>query len=182
MTFAQKEPKTVTEFYLALPGGIYGIEGIQDTDIRGFEDDFLFYSNERNESQSAIRKYRRSLIKVEDIKNGYLRLESAEWEGRVELALFKKADGTYLFAVSQVSCGPGCSGGMLFLTYKGGKWKNVTKQVFPYTFTENYFKLPHIGTAIELVCGADGNESCRGGTTLSEFQWDGEKFSKRYIR
>src|SRR5689334_3779720 len=71
---AQTQPRTVTEFYLALPGGIYGIEGTQDSDTPGFENDFFFYANERNESRAAIRTYRRSLIKTADIKNGYLRL------------------------------------------------------------------------------------------------------------
>src|SRR5947208_19871 len=112
----QTQPKTVTDFYLTLPGGINGIEGTQDSQLRGFEDDFFFYANERNESTSAIRTYRKSLIKIEDLKNGYLRLESNEWKGWVEIALFKKADGSDLIAISQVACGNGCQGGLIFLT------------------------------------------------------------------
>ena len=38
----QTQPGTVTEFYLALPGSINGIEGTQDPDIPGFENDFFF--------------------------------------------------------------------------------------------------------------------------------------------
>src|ERR1043165_9604012 len=67
----QTQPKTVTEFYLALPGGINGIEGISDSEVPGFADDFFFYDNERNESRASILKYRKSLIKIEDLKNGY---------------------------------------------------------------------------------------------------------------
>ena len=84
------------------------MEGTQDNEVFGFEDDFLFYSNERNESPSAILRYRKSLIKIEDIKNGYLRLESNEWKGWTEVALFKKADGSSLVGISQVECKPGC--------------------------------------------------------------------------
>src|SRR6185369_11743797 len=116
--FGQTQPKTVTEFYLALPGGINGIEGTSDSDVPGFEDDFFFYDNERNESRAAILKYRKSLIKTEDLKNGYLRLESSKWQGWVEIALFKKADGSYVVAISQVVCRQGCSGGVIFATFK----------------------------------------------------------------
>ncbi len=173
----QTQPRTVTEFYLALPGGIYGIEGTQDAEIPGFEDDFFFYSNERNESRSAILKYRKSLIKVEDIKNGYLRLESNEWKGWVEIALFKKADGSYVVAISQVACGPACSGGVIFATYKTGHWKNVTKQVFPRSLPRaSYYQLPRVGTSIVLVCGDDSGKSCHAGDKLTEFQWNKEKF------
>ena len=174
---AQINLTTVTDYYLSLPGGIYGIEGTQDSEIPGFEDDFFFYANERNESQSAIRKYRKSIIKIEDLKNGYLRLEGKGWDGWVEIALFKKSDESYVVAISQVGCGPGSKGGLLFATYKNSKWKNVTKQVFPYEVqTENYYKLPRTGTTIELICGDDSNKTCRNGTALGKFKWNREKF------
>ena len=176
--FGQPHPKTVTELYLALPDGIHGIQGTQDVEIPGFEDDFFFYSNQRTESRSSILKYRKSLIKIEDIKNGYLRLESKEWEGWVEIALFKKSDGSYLVALSQVACGPGCSGGVIFSTYKSGNWKNVTNQVFPGSSQRGYYKLPRFGTTIALVCGDDGGESCHDGETLAKFQWNKDKFLK----
>ena len=173
----QTRPRNVTEFYLALPGSINGIEGTQNSEIPGFEDDFFFYSNARNESKSSILKYRRGLIKSEDLRNGYLRLESREWEGWVEIALFKKADGSSLLAISQVACAPGCNGGILFLTYLNDRWKNVTSQVFPIPKQRaNYYELPRIGTSISLVCGDAGNQSCRNGEKLAEFQWDRNKF------
>jgi hypothetical protein len=167
----------VTEFYLALPGGIYGIEGTQDSDIPGFENDFFFYANERNESRAAIRRYRRSLIKIEDLKNGYLRLESNEWKGWAEVALFKKADGSYLVAISQVTCEPWCRGGLVFATYKSGHWKDATKQVFPGSSQQHgYYKLPRVGTSIVLICGDKSSKNCLFGVELAEFQWNKEKF------
>lgn len=176
-TAAQTQPKTVTEFYLALPGGIYGIAGTQDSEIPGFEDDFFFYANERNESKASILKYRKSLIKNEDIKNGYLRLESNEWKGWVEIALFKKVDGSYVVAISQVSCEPACGGGVIFATYKNGHWRSVTKQVFPASSLQHgYYKLPRVGTSIVLICGDKSGQSCLFGVELAEFQWNKEKF------
>ena len=176
-TLGQTPPKTVTEFYLKLPGSINGIEGTQDNEVFGFEDDFLFYSNERNESPSAILRYRKSLIKIEDIKNGYLRLESNEWKGWTEVALFKKADGSSLVAISQVECKPGCSGGLIFSLYTKGHWNNVTRQVFPESSSlHGYYTLPRVGTSIALVCGDD---NCRHGEKLAEYQWNKEEFIKK---
>ena len=174
---AQTQPRTVTDFYLALPGGIYGIEGTQDSDTPGFENDFFFYANERNESRAAIRTYRRSLIKTADIKNGYLRLESNDWKGWAEVALFKKADASYVVGISQVACEASCSGGVIFATYRYGHWKDVTKQVFLGSSQQHgYFKLPRVGTSIVLICGDKTNKGCLFGVELAEFQWNGEKF------
>jgi len=175
---AQTQPRTVTEFYLALPGSINGIEGTQDSDIPGFENDFFFYANERNESKASILKYRRSLIKTEDLKNGYLRLESNDWKGWGEVALFKKTDGSYLVAISQVACEPSCSGGVIFATYKSGHWKDVTKQVFPGSSQPHgYYQLPRVGTSIVQICGDKSSKSCRFGVELAEFQWNKETFA-----
>ena len=176
----QTHPTTVTDFYLALPGGIYGIQGSQDSELPGFENDFFFYANERNESRDAILNYRRSLIKIEDIKNGYLRLESKDWKGWVEIALFKKADGSYVVAISQTACEPTCRGGVMFAIYENGRWKNVTKQVFPHSSKQRgYYQLPRVGTSIDLLCGDKG---CSPGEKLAEFHWDKERFSEQSTR
>jgi hypothetical protein len=173
----QPQQRTVTEFYLALPGSINGIEGTQDLNIPGFENDFFFYANERNESRTAIRTYRRTLIKIEDIKNGYLRIESNEWKGWAEIAIFKKTDGTYVVAISQVTCAASCRGGVIFATHKSGRWENVTKQVFPHSEQrEKYYQLPREGTSIVLICGDKSSKSCVFGGELAEFQWNKEKF------
>jgi hypothetical protein len=174
---AQTQTKTVTEFYLALPGSINGIEGTQDSDIPGFENDFFFYTNERNESTAAIRAYRKSLIKIEDITNGYLRLEAHEWKGWAEIALFKKADGSYVVAISQVACTASCRGGVIFATYRSGHWKDVTKQLLPHSSQQHgYYQLPRVGTSIVLVCGDKTSKSCLFGVELAEFQWNKERF------
>src|SRR5438552_18609665 len=104
-TFAQPQPKTVTDFYLALPSDRYSHP--IGKEISGKE---------------AIAKYRKSLITVEDISNGYIKLENNEMEGWSEFALFKKSDGTYILAVSEIGCGPGCDGHLQLLTYNNGKW------------------------------------------------------------
>ena len=176
---AQTRPKTVTEFYLALPTSFNVVKNLEQSPFR---DGFFFndfYSNERNTSGAEIMKFRKSLIKIQDVQNGYMRLEGT-WEGWVEIALFKKADGEYLVALSQVACGPGCQGDVMFLTYKKGVWTNVTKQVFPSSPSSDrgYFKFPRVGTTIDLICGDDGGEDCKDGSKLAEFKWNKTTFVK----
>jgi hypothetical protein len=176
---AQYNPKTVTEFYLALPTSFNIVRNLDETPFRdGFFFD-EFYENEKTTSRAAILKHRKALIKIEDIKNGYLKLQPKGSDGWAEIALFKKDDGNYLVALSQVECGPGCSGDLMFLLYSRGTWTNVTKHVFPPGPSSNdgYFKLPRAGTAIELVCGDAGNETCLNGKIISEFHWNREKFT-----
>jgi hypothetical protein len=177
MTFAQKQPKTVTEFYLALPTSF---DVVRDVDKSPFRDGFFFddfYSNERNASWDEIIKFRKSQIKIEDVKNGYLRLEGTR-EGWEELALFKKSDGGYIVALSQVDCGPGCVGDVMFLSYDRGAWTNVTNKVFPFSPSSKrgYFQLPRVGTTIKLVCSDESNEDCKDESTLNTFEWNKVKF------
>lgn len=173
----ERELKTVTDFYLAMPRNI---SEIASPDGSSFESDFYFNDNGTNKSDSAIAKYRKSLIKTEDIKNGYLKLESNGWEGWMEIVIFKRVDGHYIVAVTQVGCGPSCIGEIMFLTYSGDKWTNVTNQVFPVTPSsfKGYFRLPRVGTTVELVCGDDSSEDCKKGETLSVFKWNKGKFIK----
>ena len=90
----KNNPQTVTDYYLLLPADNLPIlESV---------------------------KSRRSIIKTEDAKNGYLRLEGA-WEGWAEIALFRKSNREVVIAVEEVGCGPECSGAAQFLSYKNGK-------------------------------------------------------------
>lgn len=174
------QPKTVTDYFLAMPSNIYA------TNMEG----------DKITGKAALTKHRKSLIKTEDIKNGYLKLEGP-WESWAEIALFKKKDGSYLIAQSETGCGPACEGFIKFFTYKAGKWTDVTKQVFPMPSesqvatalkakkinTEdgmsNYFLLPQTGTTVKMACNM-----CENGETnedselvLMEFNWNGEKFT-----
>jgi len=178
--FAQVPLKTVTDYFLAMPADVYATT-IDGKTVKG---------------KAALTKYRKSLIKIEDIKNGYLKLEGA-WEGWAEIALFKKKDGSFLIAQAETGCGPACDGFIKFFTYNSGKWTDVTKQVFPTLSekqinqafinkkisledgTSHYFLLPRVGTTIKMACNM-----CENGETtddpdlvLMEFAWNGEKFT-----
>lgn len=179
--FAQ--PKTVTDYFLAMPADMYA------TSITG----------DKYKSKAELTEFRRSLIQVEDVKNGYLKLEGP-WEGWAEIALFKKADGGYLIAESNVGCGPECGGDLKLFTYVNGKWTNVTKMYAPKV-TEKmvfdgyrkrggkdpeitkpgdvgyYFKLPREGRTMKLACNMcdDGTEDF----VVLEYDWNGKSFVKK---
>ena len=177
----QAKPRTVTEFYMAMPTSFNIVKNLEDTPFReGF---FFneFYENEGVVSKAAIIKHRRSLIKIEDIANGYLKLQPKDSNGWEEVALFKKADGNYLIAISQVECAP-CAGDLMILAYDNkGTWTNVTKQVFGTDSQsyDGYFKLPRTGTTIELACGDESNDNCKSGAALADYDWNKTKFVKR---
>lgn len=180
---AQDDLKTVTDFYLAMPSGSY------DLLPEGEGDSYLFREDEEVKGKAAITKFRRSLIKIEDVKNGYLRLESNLWEGGwMEIALFKKTDGSSIAAISQVECGPGCSGGAQFLTYSNGKWADVSSQYFPKLSKAQdeardqgcYFKLPRAGRTLKMWCGDTEEDGESKGREFS-FEWNGAKFIGKQI-
>lgn len=144
-------------------------------------------------------KNRKSLIQMEDLKNGYLGLSSLQKEGAAQIALFRKNNREAVIAVSEFECGPACRGGITLLQYKSGKWTDVTARLLPeiddheilaafnriktpdddahdesdppYTTWE----LPVKGTTLRLVLG-DASES--SGKTLLSFAWNGERFVK----
>lgn len=76
---AKNNPNTVTDYYLLLPA-----------------DNLMILESVKS---------RRSIIKTEDAKNGFLRLEGA-WEGWAEIALFRKTNREAVIAVEYIGCGP----------------------------------------------------------------------------
>ena len=73
---ARSSPRTVMDYYLMLP------------------DKYVPFAKNEN---------RRSLVKIKDIKNGYLKLEVDGWDGWAEIALFKKTDGSSIVAVQEMA-------------------------------------------------------------------------------
>lgn len=176
-TAAFGQLKTVTDYYLSLPPDIYG------------QDNY----GEPLKGKKKLEEYRRSLIKQEDIENNYLRLEGI-WEGWAEILLFRKEDGSVIFAHAESGCGPVCSGSIHFYSYQAGKWTEVTDDIFPEIteaeleklYRKNnlsveegiyaYFLLPQVGDTVRLACNVCSDEEH---FTLLRFQWNGERFVRK---
>lgn len=143
-------------------------------------------------------KNRRSIIKKQDVANGYLRLESSDWEGWAEVALFRKTNREAVIGVVYVGCGPECSGAAQFFSYKNGKWADVTADVMPETLGDenilaaynriktktdeaysledlpnSYWEMPQKGTTLKLALGSESDSK---GKTLLKFNWNGTRF------
>jgi hypothetical protein len=184
--FSFAQPKTVTDYFLAMPNDIYSSK-VDGTKVKG---------------KAAITKLRKSMIKIEDVKNGYLKIEGG-WEGWAEIALFKKTDGSYIVAQAESGCGPACDGFVRFWKYSNGKWTNVTKTVFTEPISKAvsklfneikpasdeaadesgmpfYYNLPRQGKIIKVACN-ECSEVLHGKDdfTIMEFEWNGSKFVKK---
>lgn len=69
-------------------------------------------------------------ITVEDLKNGYLKIEGA-FEGYIEVALFRKKDRSPILIVSNTSCGPVCTSGVRAYAHKDSKMIDITDKTLP---------------------------------------------------
>lgn len=69
-------------------------------------------------------------VTIEDLKNGYLKIEGA-FEGYIEVALFRKKDKSPILVISNTSCGPVCHSGVNAYTHKDGKMSDITDEILP---------------------------------------------------
>lgn len=168
VAFVQKQPQSVIDYYLRLPSKYLTVGG--------------------------NREQRLKAIKINDARNGYLRIEG-DWEGFAEIALFKKPDRTYLIAVSDVQFGPGPDQRLYFLEYRNDQWTDRTREVLPAISNEaiaaaymskkapgdedfgqdvpHIYLLPRVGTTITIVTAPGLIER---NITLLELKWTGSRF------
>jgi len=166
---------------------------------RSVVDYFMLLPAEHLSLLEHAKKNRKSLIQIQDLKNGYLGLSTVETEGAAQIALFRKANREAIIAVSEFDCAPVCSGGLKLLQYKNGKWTDVTAQLLPQiddadilaaynrvkavddeaqTLEDMPFtlwELPKKGTTLRLNLGEASSPSNK---TLLKFAWKGDHFVK----
>jgi len=188
ISFAQ--PKTVTDFFLAMPAN----------------DNFPFYQSSETTTKEKLSEFRKKMIRVEDIKNGYLKLEGG-WNGYGEIALFKKTDGSYLIADMRADCEEGCEGFLNLYSYKNGNWKDVGYDLLPKygeiamefnkkrpkgaraanvagddTVGFSYlYHLPRVGRTIKISCSmcVPSQKNVDEQFFFAEYEWNGAKFVKK---
>lgn len=144
-------------------------------------------------------EHRTKNVKIDDKKNGYLEAAGADAVGDIQMAMFKKKDGTYLYALSY---GVGDSTDDFFVLGREGEhWKDVTKDVMPALTNEMVDKraqekipdfkknnkkltdsasgtyaylLPRKGTTIKVIVSSDAYTGPQ--VILWRLKFDGNKF------
>lgn len=142
-------------------------------------------NNDLISSNLLEKEYTR--ITVEDIKNGYLKIEGA-FEGWIEVALFRKKNGQAILLIGENTCGPACGTELYAFESVKGKMMNVSKKVLPKITEDDVVKqfrhvkkdpeaemisylyvLPQYGTTIKIT----NDES---GELIYEIKWENDKF------
>ncbi|HEX8246691.1 MAG TPA: hypothetical protein VF599_00785 [Pyrinomonadaceae bacterium] len=157
-----KQPKTVRDFFMLLPARYFSLDCCIGKDLR-------------RSKQEYLERY----LNVEDAANGYMSGAGDAAQDGFAMALFKRANGTYLIAFYTYGEGgvedtPWC----VFLDYKNGKWTDVSRAVVPNYNAQKYiYELPRQGTTIEVFGKDEMGEGFYKGKKLYDLIWQNGKFS-----
>ena len=164
---ADDGPKTVRDFFALLPEKYFILEG-------------CFRESDKDCSK-ARAEYLKTFTEVEDIANGYFKGGCDGAQACIEMAIFKRPDGSYLVGLAT-------SGEMMndfyFLDYKDGKWSDISSTVVPEFSKKNWYELPRVGTTVKVFAkkideqGKD-YEISEKGKKLYDLEWKDGKFTKQ---
>lgn len=163
----QTGPRTVMDFFALLPDEYFLLEGCD----RATDKD----------CKKARAEYLKSYSEVVDIKNGYFKGGCDGGQRCIDMAIFKRPDGTYLVGVATYA---EMSTDFYFLDYSGGKWTDVGEKVIPEYTTKNWYEIPRVGTTMTVysrkyIEGPDDPEVSIRGQKLYELTWKDGKFVKK---
>ena len=157
-------PKTVREFFMALPDKYFTLEGCESEKDKG--------------CKKAKEDYLRNLLEAEDTANGYLKGGCDGAQHCIEMALFKKPDGTYVIGVTTEG---EMSSHAYFLDYNGSTWTDISSKVVPQYSKKNFYQLPQYGTTVEVFGKQVSDEDADAdigdkGDKLYDLEWKNGKF------
>lgn len=160
------QPKTVRDFFNALPEKYFTLEGCdRETD---------------KDCSKARAEYLKNFTLVEDIPNGYFKGGCDGAQSCIEMAIFKKPNGTYLVGVAtEFEMGSN----FYFLDYAGGKWEDVSVTEVPAYSKKNWYELPRRGTTMKvyaknIIEQGDDFEASEKGKLLYSLAWKDGRFTK----
>lgn len=162
---ATNQPKTVRDFYMLLPQKYFTLEGCEpkkDKDCRKAKLDYL-----------------KTFVNIEDNENAFMSGDCDGAQKCLDMALFKRPDGSYLVVVSNSY---ELTQDDYFLDYRNGNWTEVSAQVVPEFSRKNMYKLPHYGTTIQVFAKKVTEpgvaiESGEMGKKLYDLEWKDGKFT-----
>src|SRR5262245_5975280 len=166
-------PKTVREFFMALPDKYFTVMGCQPAKDKG--------------CTKAKEDYLRNVLQAEDSATGYLKAGCDGGQECIEMALFRKPDGTYVIGVTT---GSELASHSYFLDYNGKTWTDISSKVVPQFSKKNYYQLPQYGTTVEVfgrqIADEDKDEDADApadtgekGDKLYDLEWKGSKFAMK---
>ena len=160
------QPKTVRDFFNLLPEKFFTLEGCdRETD---------------KDCRKARAEYLKNFTLVEDIPNGYFKGACDGAQACIEMAIFKRPDGTYLVGIAtEFEMGSN----FYFLDYADGTWEDLSAAVVPDYSKKNWYELPRRGTTIKvyakkIVEEGDDFEASEKGELLYSLAWKEGKFVK----
>jgi hypothetical protein len=128
-----KKPKTVRDFFYLLPYKYFEVEGCR--------------SGNNSDCKSGRDHYLQTFLRVDDAANGYLEGGCEGGQACIEMALFKRPNGTYFVGVATFTT---MTDDYYFLEYKNGKWYDISYRVIPGFSKSHGYRLPRYGTTIEV--------------------------------
>lgn len=162
---AQKEPKSVREFFLAFTQDVFYVEGCDEPSDPG--------------CAKARARHLERYLEVEDTKNGYLSAGGDGAQAALRMTIFRKPEGSYIVAVNQFG---EIGDDYNFYVYENGRWRDVSNDVIPDYSTQKIYELPRYGTRVEVfakkIIDTDGVvEMSERGEKLYDLAWNNGKFS-----
>ncbi len=163
----QSGPRTVMDFFALLPDEYFTLEGCDRARDVG--------------CKKARAEYLKTFTEVEDIKNGYFKGGCDGGQSCIEMAIFKKPDGTYLVGVATFA---EMMNDFHFLEYSGGKWTDVSLVAVPDYNKKHWYELPRIGTTMKVFAKKIVEETAdfeisEKGRLLYSLAWKDGKFEKK---
>ncbi len=162
----QNGPKTVMDFFALLPERYFTLEGCE----RATDKD----------CKKARAEYLKTFTEVSDIKNGYFKGGCDGAQSCIEMAIFKRPNGTYLVGVATFA---EMMNDFYFLDYGDAKWTDVSAEVVPDFSKKNWYELPRVGTTMKVyakkvVEKTAEFEISEKSDQFYELTWKDGKFSK----
>ena len=156
-------PKTVRDFFMLLPEKYFTLEGCdreKDKDCKKAREDYLKTFGEV------------------DIPNGYVKGGCDGGQACMEMAIFKRPEGTYLVGLGTFS---EMINDYYFLNYKDGTWTDVSSTV-PEFSKKNMYELPRNGTTVKvfakkIIEQGPNYEASEKGPKLYDLEWKDGKFT-----
>lgn len=160
-----KEPKTVRDFFRLLPQKYFPLEGCRP---------------ERDQNCDKARAdYIKTFLEIEDTPNGYWKSGCDGAQTCLEMALFKRPNGSYIVGLRTYA---EVTNDSRFLEYRKGVWFDVSTKIVPQFSRKKLYELPRHGTTVEVFSkkiiekGKDYEVSEKG-AKLYDMIWSNGKFS-----